>query len=310
MKFKKPKFWDYKKPGFLSYILLPATLPVYLNNWFFKKNLPNKNSGIKTICIGNIYLGGTGKTPLSIIIYKMLIEKKKRAVIIKKFYKDQVDEQKLIEKYAELIVSKNRLEGLNEAKIKKFDYAIFDDGLQDKSIDYNSKIVCFNNKQWIGNGLLIPAGPLRENIQSLQRFDAVVLNGNIKNNLEIIKSIKSINNTIEIFETDYRAKNSNKLNKNSNFVAFSGIGNPINFFDTLEKEKIKIIKKFEFPDHYNFSIKDLKKIRNYASTYKAEIITTEKDFLRLEDTERQNINYLDLDLQILDENNFKTFIGI
>ena len=159
----------------------------------------------------------------------MLIEKKKRAVIIKKFYKDQVDEQKLIEKYAELIVSKNRLEGLNEAKIKKFDYAIFDDGLQDKSIDYNSKIVCFNNKQWIGNGLLIPAGPLRENIQSLQRFDAVVLNGNIKNNLEIIKSIKSINNTIEIFETDYRAKNSNKLNKNSNFVAFSGIGNPINF---------------------------------------------------------------------------------
>ena len=221
-----------------------------------------------------------------------------------------MDEQKLIEKYAELIVSKNRLEGLNEAKIKKFDYAIFDDGLQDKSIDYNSKIVCFNNKQWIGNGLLIPAGPLRENIQSLQRFDAVVLNGNIKNNLEIIKSIKSINNTIEIFETDYRAKNSNKLNKNSNFVAFSGIGNPINFFDTLEKEKIKIIKKFEFPDHYNFSIKDLKKIRNYASTYKAEIITTEKDFLRLEDTERQNINYLDLDLQILDENNFKTFIGI
>ena len=221
-----------------------------------------------------------------------------------------MDEQKLIEKYAELIVSKNRLEGLNEAKIKKFDYAIFDDGLQDKSIDYNSKIVCFNNKQWIGNGLLIPAGPLRENIQSLQRFDAVVLNGNIKNNLEIIKSIKSINNTIEIFETDYRAKNSNKLNKNSNFVAFSGIGNPINFFDNFEKEKIKIIKKFEFPDHYNFSIKDLKKIRNYASTYKAEIITTEKDFLRLEDTERQNINYLDLDLQILDENNFKTFIGI
>ena len=310
MKFKKPKFWDYKKPGLLSYFLIPATLPFYLNNFFFKKKTAKIRSGIKTICIGNIYLGGTGKTPLSILIYQMLTKEKKKAVIIKKFYKDQMDEQKLIKKYAEVIISKNRLEGLKEAIIKNFDYAIFDDGLQDKSIDYNTKIVCFNNKQWIGNGLLIPAGPLRENIQSLQRFDAVVLNGNIENNFEIKKKIKNINTTIEIFETDYIARNSNKINKNSNFVVFSGIGNPFNFYDMLEKEKIKIIKKFEFPDHYNYSIKDLKKIKNYASTYKAEIITTEKDFLRLEDSNRYNINHLDLDLNVIDEKNLKTFIGI
>ena len=108
---------------------------------------------------------------------------KLNSVIIKKFYKNQLDEQLLIKKYSKLICKKKRLDAVKEAKVKNFKYAIFDDGLQDKSLDYNLKIVCFNNLQWIGNGLIIPAGPLREKIDSIKEYDAVVINGDPKLNV-------------------------------------------------------------------------------------------------------------------------------
>ena len=81
-------------------------------------------------------------------------------------------------------IVKNRLDALNEAINDNIDIAIFDDGLQDRSIDYDLRIVCFNNKTWIGNGLLIPSGPLREDIKSISKYDVVFLNGNNEDNLK------------------------------------------------------------------------------------------------------------------------------
>ena len=68
MNLKKPSFWDLPKPNFLSYLLIPFSLPIILRNFLFKFIKKNKSSNIKTICVGNIYLGGTGKTPLTIKI--------------------------------------------------------------------------------------------------------------------------------------------------------------------------------------------------------------------------------------------------
>ena len=99
MKFVKPKFWDYEKPNLLAYILLPFTFPVFIKNLFQKKNNRNKEKKILTICVGNIYIGGTGKTPLSIKINTLLNKQGFKSVIIKKFYQDQADEQKLIKKF-------------------------------------------------------------------------------------------------------------------------------------------------------------------------------------------------------------------
>ena len=69
MKFQKPKFWDYKKPNVLSYFLLPLTFPLIVNNYLINLKKKRINQKIKKICIGNIYVGGTGKTPLTIKIY-------------------------------------------------------------------------------------------------------------------------------------------------------------------------------------------------------------------------------------------------
>ena len=304
MKFKKPKFWDYKKPNFLAYILLPFTLPTLLRNFLLNNFTSKKNEKIKTICIGNIYIGGTGKTPLSIKINELIKRQNFKSTIIKKFYPDQSDEQKLIKKYSNLICKKSRLEGLKEAINENFEYGIFDDGLQDKSINYDLKIVCFNNSQWIGNRFLIPAGPLRERINSIKNYDLVFLNGNTKNNLQILEEIKKISKNISIFETCYKPSNLHQFDLSMNYIALSGIGNPKNFYNTLINSNFKIIKEFIFPDHYEFKNSDIDKIINIAKNQNAEIITTEKDYLRLSKEFLDKIKCLKLELSILDESNF------
>jgi len=301
MKLNKPKFWDYKKPNFIAYILLPLTFFVLVRNFFTNKFSKKKNDKIKTICIGNIYIGGTGKTPLSIKINNLLKMHGLRSTIIKKFYGDQSDEQNLIKNYTNLICKKNRLNALKDAVNQNFEYAIFDDGLQEKSINYDLKIVCFTNSQWKGNGFIVPAGPLREKIESIKNFDVIIINGDPKKNQDILNEIKQINNNINIFETFYKPSNLKELDNNVNYVAFAGIGNSENFYNTMIENKFKIIKKFSFPDHYTYSKNDLTKILNYAKNNNAKTITTEKDYLRLNANFIQDIKYLKLDLVIPDE---------
>ena len=98
MKLKKPKFWDVSKPNFISYLLIPFTLPIILRNFLLKFLKKEKSSKSKTVCVGNIYLGGTGKTQLSIKIYEILKKININAAIIKKFHSNQKDEQLFIKK--------------------------------------------------------------------------------------------------------------------------------------------------------------------------------------------------------------------
>ena len=305
MKFKKPKFWDYKNPNLLAYILLPFTLPIYIKNIFSTKTLIQKEN-LKKICVGNIYLGGTGKTPLAIKISNMF--KNKKSSVIKKFYKDQIDEQKLIKKYSNIICKTSRVEALKIARKKKLDYVIFDDGLQDKSINYDLKIVCFNNVQWIGNGFLIPAGPLREGIKSLKKYDAVILNGDSSKNKFIKKTIKKISNKLKIFESYYKPVNLNKFNIKKNYVVFSGIGNNNNFTTLLKNNSFNIFKNFNFPDHYSFKSSEINNIIKYAKDNKCKIITTEKDFLRLDNKLKKTVKYLKVEIKIRNYNSFYKYI--
>ena len=120
MNFKKPLFWNLKEPNFFSYLLIPFTIPFMINNFLLKIKKKNKFSKIKSICVGNIYLGGTGKTPLAMLLQNEL-KKIKNPVIIKKHYKDQEDEQNLIRaKKISLIVSKKRQNALRLAHKKGF----------------------------------------------------------------------------------------------------------------------------------------------------------------------------------------------
>ena len=108
MKFKKPKFWDYKKPNLIAYLLTPLNLFIRINNIILNIKPKKKYRNIKTICVGNIYVGGTGKTPTVIKLYEIFKKNKLKVSTAKKFYSDQTDEHTILRNRAEFITSDSR----------------------------------------------------------------------------------------------------------------------------------------------------------------------------------------------------------
>ena len=311
MKLQKPKFWDYKKPNFLSYLLIPLTLPLIVNNFFlkFKKN-NTISQKIKKICIGNIYVGGTGKTPLTIKIYQILDQLNFKTATIKKFYKDHIDEQKMLNENTKLYCQRNRTLALNEAIKDNKDVVIFDDGLQDRSINYDLKFVCFNNFKWIGNDFLIPAGPLREKVESISKYDAVFINGNTTDNSNLKSLIKRYSNEIKIFESYYSPTNFNQFDINERYIIFSGIGNPESFKETLASNNLNIIREIIYPDHYNYTQVDIDKIKLQAKNLNAKIITTEKDYIKIKSNKNDDIKFLKIELKIKNEKDLINYLKL
>ena len=303
MKLKKPKFWDYEKPNLYATILNPLALFLQLLN-SFKKKTYKQDLKIKTICFGNIYLGGTGKTSLCIALKNILDQRKIKSCFIKKYYEDQYDEQNILKNYGKLFTAKRRIDAIKKAENENYDFAILDDGLQDKSIVPDINIVCFNNINWIGNGLTIPAGPLRENINNLKNYDHVILNGNSENLESIKKKILSINSKINIHVGKYEVQNISNFKKSENYLVFSGIGNHKSFISMLKNEGLNVIKDLEFPDHYQYSKAEINKIVLNAEILNCKIITTEKDYLRLENIKSDKIQFVKSQIKIFDESKF------
>ena len=309
MNFKKPIFWDLKKPNIFSYLLLPFTIPVIINNFFLGIQKKYKFSKIKTVCIGNIYLGGTGKTPLTIKLFDIIKRMGFDVITAKKFYSNQIDEQKLLKAKTKNIVSKTRIDAINQAVNNSNQVIIFDDGLQEKKIDYDLKIVCFKKKNWIGNGQLIPSGPLREKIENLKNYDIVFLNGKDDNTENIREIIHRLNPKIEIFESNYIIQNLKELDINSNYLIFSGIGDPVSFKEILLENNISVVKEIIFPDHYTYKKKDIENILQESKKLNAKILTTEKDFIKLSVDDVREINFLKIELKIVKEEKFINFIN-
>ncbi len=301
MNLKKPKFWNYRKPNILAYFLLPLSFFLQLLQSLRKRR--RKKFKMKVICVGNIYIGGTGKTSLCIKINELLNKKNIKSCFIKKYYTDQIDEQKILQNRGKLFVSNTRVEAINEAELKGYNVAILDDGLQDQSIMHDLSFVCFNTINWIGNGLTIPSGPLRENIKNIKNFKDVFFIGNLENLETITEKIKKINPSVNIHIGEYIPRNINEFSVNEKYIIFSGIGNHDTFVSMVKKNRLNIIKDFEFPDHHNYTNNDINNILEEAKNFNCKILTTEKDYLRLDETFKKfdEIKFIKSDLRILDE---------
>ena len=162
MKFIKPKFWE-KKYNFFSIFLAPLSLLILIYVYVKKKITKSLKFEVPIICVGNIYIGGTGKTPTSLFIANELKKLGKNPVIVRKFYKGHVDEHNLIkEKFNDLILDKNRVLAVKKAQKLGYDIIILDDGFQDRKIKKDLSIICFNQNQLIGNGFVLPAAAKRK----------------------------------------------------------------------------------------------------------------------------------------------------
>ena len=214
MKLHKPKFWDNRENiSIFSILLLPISLITIIKNYYEDSKIKKNYYDFRTICVGNIYIGGTGKTPL-VNNLASYFKKKFKTVIIKKNYTSHLDEKKLLESKHKVIFEKTRELSLSKAEQEKAQLVIFDDGLQEKTINYDLKIVCFNSLKLDGNGLIIPAGPLRERLNNIKDYDIVLINGNNNSGSKnFINKIKIINPNIKIFTGKYIPKDFSKLKK-------------------------------------------------------------------------------------------------
>ena len=307
MKLKKPKFWDNKEPNLFAIILYPISYLIQFLNSFKRK--PTKNNfQIKTICFGNIYIGGTGKTSLCIKLSKLLKKRNIKSCFVKKFYDDQYDEQKLLKKNGKLFLSTKRIEAIKEAENQKYDIAILDDGLQDNSFKSDISIVCFNSDNWIGNGMSIPSGPLRESVNSLKKYNQIFLNGNCENLENIKNQIFKINPKANVYIGKYEPVNLKEFKKNDNYLAFSGIGNHGTFISMLKNNGLNILRDIEFPDHFQYDVGDISKITEEANNLNCKIITTEKDYQRLGNLNINDIKFIKSEIRISDEEKFLELI--
>ena len=305
MKLNKPKFWDYSGISFWSIALYPLSLlfslvALIINLFKIQKKFP-----IPIICIGNIYVGGTGKTPLASEIFKIVKSIGKYPGFVKKGYDYVYDEIKMLQKIGKTFANKNRKKAINSLILSGHDVAILDDGFQDFSIKKDFSILCFNSKQLFGNGFIIPSGPLREDIRSIKRADCIFINGD--KNVEFENKIKKIDKNIKIFYSKYKIINLDKL-KNKKIIAFAGIGNPSNFFHLLKENNINIKKTYSFPDHHNYSNQELENIIKDSKEDSALIVTTEKDYSRMNEELKLICECVNVDLEIENKNEFINLI--
>ncbi len=294
--FGKKPFFFYKKK-IIHIFLLPITL-IYLffftilNIRFFKKKICKK-----TICIGNIVVGGSGKTPICEAMYSCFSKYYSKICFISKGYKrssvknviipcghrklfkreETGDEPLLLSDSADVFVVNSR----REANSFNYDLAICDDGFFDKSIHYDCKIAVFDGNFFIGNGYVLPSGPLRCLLSSIKKADFVIItNPDEKKLMWQFSLLKKYINEDRILLADLAVKS--KHNPKKKYFAFCGIGENQKFFKTLKENGINLVGFIGFNDHQNYTDEILNILQSNFLSLKADaMITTFKDFVKL-----------------------------
>ncbi len=323
--FITPEFW-YKNniiSKIKTIIFYPLSILWMLIDELKRYFSKTYKSNLKVVCIGNLTVGGTGKTPFSIYTYKLLKNLGYKPVFLTRGYgglkkgplevknshhfQDVGDESILLSKVGTTIVSRNRCLGAKfiEKHNYKFDVIIMDDGLQNYQLKQDIKFLLIDKHLKLGNGFCLPAGPLRQSLnRGLTNIDKIILTG--ENNKDDKGLFKSFN--IPVIETNIRITNLPKIKKEK-LLAFCGIANPKKFFKTLTKNGYKISSTKKFPDHYAYKKEDINKLILNANNQKLKLITTEKDYVKiLEHNNHIDFLSIELVLSVKDKLNFETFL--
>ena len=295
----QPKFW--KNRNFISDILLPLSFFYILISSFknyFEKKFQSK---LTIICVGNLTIGGSGKTPTVIYIAELLKNINYNVTVLLKGYggalkgplrvsqknisSDVGDEALLHSKINETWVSNIRSKGVQliEGVNKNNNLIIMDDGLQNNSVQKDINIAVFDGEEGIGNGRVIPSGPMRENLKfGLKKIKIVLIIGEDKRNISNL--IKLTNNKSKIFyaafEPDIKVI---KNLKNKKIIAFAGIGFPNKFYHLLKKMHLNILETKDFSDHHIYKKNELNLLIQKSNALNATLITTEKDYVKIDE---------------------------
>lgn len=296
---RAPNFW-FQPFSVLSLLLKPVSwIYQWVHWWRWKMTIP-KNAPVPVICIGNPGVGGAGKTPTALEVGKIFQSlnlkityltrgyggKEKGPLVVDplKHTAAQVgDEPFLLARVAQTIMAKDRLQGLSLISTKT-DVIIMDDGYQNPGIKKDLNLLVVDGPRGFGNGLVFPAGPLREPLSmSFNRASLVVVLG------KPIDSVKAMLEKIKcpVFYGHLKIQMPKNIQKP--LFAFAGIAFPEKFFDSLREEKYISKKTVSFPDHYSYQHSDLKKLKEESEKLKAQLVTTEKDYYRISENQRDGV---------------------
>ena len=310
---KAPKFWYLKKDTHISNSLYPLSLLFRFGTKIRSIISKEKLSPLPIICIGNIVVGGAGKTPVSLKIGKMLkkagysphfVSKgygglEKNNTLVQEWHspKSVGDESILLSNIAPTWIGINRNKSFRLAKEKGADCIIMDDGFQNPTIKKDFSIVVINGEQGFGNKRVMPSGPLRESIsRGLSRTNLIIVIGDINDDIK-----NKIPNHIPIINASFIINNQNKIFKGQKITAFAGIAFPEKFFNSLRNQGAKIAEEIIFPDHHIFDENDLLNLAEKANKSQSILVTTQKDFVRIPKSYHSLVNTLEGEIEFEDE---------
>ncbi len=258
------------------------------------------------VCLGNLVSGGAGKTPAALAVARRLIERGHRPVFLTRGYGGREagpllvdparhdaaavgDEPLLLARLAPVVVARDRVAGAATALAAGADVVVMDDGYQNPSLAKDLSILVFDGAQGLGNGRVLPAGPLRERpAEGLARADAILVIGARGPNLA--DRLLALGGPRPLLSAELVA--SGPLPAGRRLLAFAGIGRPQKFFDTLRAAGAQLAATRAFPDHHPYRPAELAALRAEAQRLGAALITTEKDLMRLPPAARSDIEAL------------------
>ncbi len=294
---REPHFWtvqDKRSRASAPMIKLLLTPLSMLYRWAGQNRIAKatpEDAGLPVICIGNLTLGGAGKTPVTAAVrqhfaargartaslsrgYRGTLEGAHRVDVAKHVYAQTGDEPLMLASTGEAWISKDRPTGAKAMKADGVQVIVMDDGHQNPSLKKSLSIVVIDASNPFGNGHIFPKGPLRERVtDGLARADAVVLMGDG----EMPPALKDFKGTV------LRARLAPLAPlPPGRYIAFAGIGRPERFFDSLQAQPgVELADSVPFPDHHAFTPSDISYLMKLSTERDARLVTTDKDFVRL-----------------------------
>ena len=299
---RAPSFW-YKPRGLKGAALLPLALIYRAASLYRRASTSPISVSVPLICVGNIVTGGAGKTPVALAIAEILEAAGKKPVFVTRGYggqekgplevdlnrhtsKDVGDEALLLARVAPVWVGHDRAATVKAASAFA-SHIILDDGMQNPHLKPDQKFLVIDGEQGVGNGWLLPAGPLRETLADVkERITAIILIG--KSDQQKISSQVSC----PFIRARWQDKLPPTFNRLEKYFAFAGIGRPEKFFETCRDAGLKILGTKNFPDHHPYTSGELVDLEKTAISLNAKLLTTEKDWVRLDDHFRSKITPL------------------
>jgi tetraacyldisaccharide 4'-kinase len=311
---KAPKFWYLKKDSFLSNALYPFSLLFRLGTKIRILLSREKKTKLPIICVGNIVIGGAGKTPVALKIGNMLIKAGYKPHFVSKGYggleknntlvndwhspKSVGDEPLLLSEIAPTWIGLDRNKSFQLASDNGADCIVMDDGFQNPTLQKDFSIVVINGEQGFGNKRVIPSGPLRESIsRGLSRTNLVITIGDISDSVK-----DKIPKHIPLITANFKIKQDGIMLKGQKITAFAGIAYPEKFYNSLKLVKANIVDKISYSDHHIYNENDLLYLAEKANKNKSILVTTKKDMVRIPKNFRSLVKTIEGFIQLDDEN--------